>query len=137
MMFLNSRFIKISIFLRVLTFCPTEVLRHICKGLLIYRNIHPEVFIDNVCKQDQSNSYFKIDGWPYASLTAALTSPKMFNSIFKAFSDMLRVSKIVSLESWLHFGFRIKTKRGLRSSTCSTREFYIWAALFSSLKIMI
>ena len=29
----------------------------------------------------------------------------MFNSIFKAFSDILRVSKIVSLKSWLHFGF--------------------------------
>ena len=47
----------------------------------------------------------------------ALTLPKMFNSIFKAFSDMLRVSKIVSLKSWLHFGFGIKMKMGLSPST--------------------
>ena len=46
----------------------------------------------------------------------------MFNSIFKAFSDMLRVSKIVSLKSWFHFGFEIKTKRGFSPSTYTTRK---------------
>ena len=35
---------------------------------------------------------------------------------------MLRVSKIVSLKSSLHFGFRIKTKRGLSPSTYTTME---------------
>ena len=35
---------------------------------------------------------------------------------------MLRVSKMVSLESWLHFGFGIKTQRDLPSFTYSTRE---------------
>ena len=47
----------------------------------------------------------------------------MLNSVFKDFSGMLRVSKIVSLESWLHFWFELKTKRGLPPSTYTTREF--------------
>ena len=46
----------------------------------------------------------------------------MFNSIFKAFSDMLRVSKIVSLKSWFHFEFEIKAKRGFSPSTYTTRK---------------
>ena len=56
------------------------------------------------------------------SLPTAWTLPKMFNSIFKAFSDILRVSKIVSLKSWSHFGFGIKTKRGFSPSTYTTTE---------------
>ena len=36
---------------------------------------------------------------------------------------MLRVSKIISLESWLHFWFGIKTKLCLSPSTNTTREF--------------
>ena len=82
------------------------------------------------------NSYFKIDSWPHASLAAALTLSKMFNSIFKAFSDMLKVSKsfigiVITFWVWN------KTKRGLPSSTYSTWGIHIWAALFSSLKIII
>ena len=68
----------------------------------------------------------------------AWTLPKMFNSIFKAFSDMLRVSKIVSLKSWLHFGFGIKMKRGLSPSTYTTTQItfeqpssVLWKSQFS------
>ena len=123
---LENDVFKLLIYLDIYIFVCGYFARPKCWGIsfkdAFYRSIYPEVFIDNLCKQDWSNSYFKIDGWPHASLEAALTLLKMFNSIFKAFSDMLRVSKIVSLKSWLHFGFGIKTTRGFPSSTYSTFE---------------
>ena len=94
-----------------------------CWGISVKDSKFIEAFILRCLLKNFANSYFKIDGWPHASLAAALTLLKMFNSIFKAFSDMLRVSKIGSLESWLHFGLGMKTKRDRLSSTYSTREF--------------
>ena len=74
----------------------------------------------------------------HTSHTSSNDIPKMFNRIFKAFSDKLLVSKIVSLKSWLHFGFGIKTKRGLSPTIHIYRHgINIWAAFLSSLIIII
>ena len=93
--------------------------------------------MDNLGRQYYYNSYFKNDVWPYACLAVGMTSPEMFNSIFKAFSSMLRVSKLVSLKWWPHFVFE-KNKNGFPPSTHNNRGFtfgqpssILWKSQFS------
>ena len=91
--------------------------------------------MDNLDRQ-YYNSYFKNDVWPHACLAVGMTSPEMFNSIFKAFSGMLRVSKLVSLKWWLHFVFE-KNKNGFPTIHTYQQGVHIWAAIVSSLKVII
>ena len=76
-----------------------------------------------------SSLKFQSNGWAHATLAAAaLTLLEMFNSIFKAFSDMLRVSKIVSWKSELYIPFGINTTRDLSTSTLYHQGINIWAS---------
>ena len=119
---------KQSVYLNIyFFFLSRHFARAKCWGISVKHCEFTEVFILRclmiTCRNKTSKGLcFKIDVWPHTSLPAALSLPKMFNSIIKAFFNILRVSEIVSLKSWLHFGFGIKTKRGLSPSTYATTE---------------
>ena len=114
----HSKFMEVFILRCLLITCPNKASKVLTLKLMadliffqFYYSLYFTLTFNNFNKMQSQ-----------LSLPATLTLPKMFNSIFKAFSDMLRVSKIVSLKSWLDFGFGIKTKRGFSPSTYTTTE---------------
>ena len=147
---LENDVFKLSIYLNIFFFLCRHFARPKCWGISVKDSKFTEVFIQRclliTCPSKTSkvptlklvadlvfvffiihfilrwlfNDVYKMQS--QLSLPAALTLPKMFNSILKAFSDMLRVCKIVSLKSWLHFGFGIKTKKAFSLSRYTTTE---------------
>ena len=131
----DSKFIEVFILRYLLITCPNKISKVLTLKLiadfifLLYYSLYFTLTVNNFGKMQSQ-----------LSLPAALTLPKMFNSTFKTFSDMLRVSKIVSWKSWSHFGFGTKTKRAfihIHIIHIYHHIINIWAALFSSLKIII
>ena len=112
----------------------------LCVGILLARSVDASLVSKRIeaftCRCLLITCANKTSQVPTLKLVAeaALTLPKMF----KVFSDMLRFFNIFSLESWLHFGFRIQTKMGFPSSIHFTREFtfeepssVLWKSWFS------
>ena len=115
MMFLNCQFIKTSIF-----FLCRRFARPKCWGISIKNSKFIEPFILRCLLIICVNKTSKILNLKLAADLMKVSSIdilEMFNSISNVFRDMLRVSKIVSLKSWSYFGFGIKAKRSLSSST--------------------